>query len=118
MTQEEELQIFKLISAAGTAKSAYMEAIKQAKQGDFAQAQALFAEGDTHFGESHDVHLAMIAAASQGVGSAATLIHVHAEDQLMATEVTKTLAREIVELYQTVDALKQDVQQLQAQLSA
>ncbi len=33
MTPDEELQVFKLISTAGTAKSAYMEAIKHAKDG-------------------------------------------------------------------------------------
>lgn len=118
MTTDDELQIFKLISTAGTAKSAYMEAIKRAKDGKADEAPELIADGDKNFLESHDVHLAMISAAAEGVNAPASLIQVHAEDQLMATEVTKAMARELVSLYQTVDAMKQQIAELQKMVAA
>lgn len=118
MDQNEEMQIFKLISSSGAAKSAYMEAIKNAKQGNVEKSRELFTEGDEEFIAAHDIHLAMISAASQGVSSPATLIHVHAEDQLMATEITKTLAREIAELYRTTIELRQEVAELRAKLTS
>ena len=41
MREEQELQIFQLISAAGTAKSMYIEAIQVAKKGEFDKADEL-----------------------------------------------------------------------------
>lgn len=117
MTNDEELQIFKLISTAGTAKSAYMEAIKRAKDGRADEAPALIADGDANFLESHDVHLGMISAAAEGVNATASLIQVHAEDQLMATEVTKAVARELVDLYRTIASMQYRIAELEKQVA-
>lgn len=117
MTQEEELNIFQLISEAGTAKSAYMEAIKQARDGSFDKVDELFKRGDDHFLKSHDVHLSMISSAASGVESPATLMHVHAEDQMMSTEVTKCLGRELVDVYRVVYDLQKTVADLLEKLT-
>ena len=118
MTPDEELQVFKLISTAGTAKSAYMEAIKHAKDGRADKSPALIADGDANFLESHDVHLEMISSAAQGVNAPASLIQVQAEDQLMATEVTKAFARELVDLYRMIDAMQNRIDELEKKVNA
>ena len=46
MTQEEyEMTCFQMITAAGTAKSDYIEALRAAKTGDYAKAEELLASG-------------------------------------------------------------------------
>lgn len=44
MTEQEELQIFQLITAAGSAKSTFMEALYKAKEGKYDEAEKLFKE--------------------------------------------------------------------------
>ena len=95
-----ELKIFQIISAAGAAKSNYMEAISAAKSGDFAQADSLLKEGDAFYREGHDVHFEMAQKEASGEGVNVTLILVHAEDQMMSAELTRTMAEELIALYQ------------------
>ena len=51
-----ELTAFQIISAVGTARSCYIEAINEAKQGNYARAQQLLKEGEDTFIEGHDAH--------------------------------------------------------------
>ena len=39
MTEQEELQVFQLITAAGSAKSTFMEALYKAKEGKYDEAE-------------------------------------------------------------------------------
>lgn len=103
MTQEEELQIFSLISAAGGAKSTYMEALYKAKEGKYEEADALMKEADGYFIEGHRVHAQMVQLEASGVEMAVRLITVHAEDQMMCAEQTKTLVEELIDLYKKLD---------------
>ena len=54
---ELEIQVFQIISAVGTARSCYIEAIHAARERDYEQAEELLAKGDKNFAEGHDVHL-------------------------------------------------------------
>ena len=51
MTEQEELQVFQLITAAGSAKSTFMEALYKAKEGKYDEAENLFKEADGYFVE-------------------------------------------------------------------
>ena len=44
MTEQEEMQVFELITAAGGAKSTFMEALYKAKEGKYDEAEKLFKE--------------------------------------------------------------------------
>ena len=55
--EELELQVFQIISAVGTARSLYIEAIHAAKDKDYERAAELLKKGDTSFAEGHDTHL-------------------------------------------------------------
>ena len=46
MTEQEEMQVFELITAAGGAKSTFMEALYKAKEGKYDEAEKLFKEAD------------------------------------------------------------------------
>ena len=106
MTEQEELQVFQLITAAGSAKSTFMEALYKAKEGKYDEAEKLFKEADGYFVEGHHAHTAMIEAEGQGVETTVRLVLAHAEDQLMSAELTKTMVEEMIALDKKLDQLK------------
>lgn len=94
-----ELISFKIISAVGTAKSMYIEAIQAAKQGNFEEADRLIEEGSNIFIEGHHAHGSLIQQEANGEKVGFSLLLMHAEDQLMTTETFKIVAQEFIELY-------------------
>lgn len=96
-----ELISFQIISAVGTAKSMYIEAIQEAKAGNFDAADALIKEGATVFLDGHKAHASLIQKEASGEKVEFSLLLMHAEDQLMNAETTKIMAEEIIELYRT-----------------
>lgn len=103
MNEKQEMMIFQLISAAGAAKSAYMEALQIAKEGKYEEAKATIAQGDEMYAEGHRAHAQMLAESAEGVSSGAALILVHAEDQMMSAETIKVMVEEMICLYQKLN---------------
>ena len=97
-----ELISFQIISAVGSAKSFYMEAIAAAKTGDFAKAEELMSEGQTVFLEGHKAHAQLIQNEATGEKIEFSLLFMHAEDQLMSTDLLKLMALEIIELHKKI----------------
>ena len=98
--EQYEQTCFQLITASGGAKSSYMAAIEKAKEGEFDEARNLIKEGDKMLNEAHAPHADMVAKEAAGEGCPLSLILTHAEDQMMSTEVFKTLACEFIDLYE------------------
>lgn len=100
-----ELICFQLITAAGAAKSNYIEAIQKAKEGLYDEAEQLIADGDAAIGEGHQAHTDLIQKEASGdEGVKMSLLLTHAEDQMMSTEVFKVVAEEVIELYKRINA--------------
>ncbi|MDR2510737.1 MAG: PTS lactose/cellobiose transporter subunit IIA [Spirochaetaceae bacterium] len=102
MACEEDLeeQIFEIISSVGTAKSCFIEAIAEAKKGDFAKARALIEEGNKSFINGHRVHHTLLEKEMGGNPITISLIVLHAEDQIMAADSFKTIASSFIDLYE------------------
>ena len=102
-----ELTAFQIISAVGTARSSYIEAIQKAKTGDFEGAEKLIKEGDEMFVEGHNAHAGLLQQEAEGgPGSTLSLLILHAEDQLMSAEGFKTIALEFIEAYKKFEKLE------------
>lgn len=97
--EELEMIIFKIISAAGEAKSCYMEAITAAREGDFETAVSLLKKGDEVYKEGHEVHFDLVQKEASGNGVTPGLLLIHAEDQMMSAELTRAMADEFILLY-------------------
>jgi PTS system cellobiose-specific IIA component len=97
-----EEQTMRLIVNAGNAKSSAMNAIAQAKQGNWEGMRAALAESDAAMVEAHkeqtDILQRSLDNPHQGVG----MLMVHAQDHLMTTIIVMDLAREFCELYETL----------------
>ena len=92
-------------SAVGTAKSMYIEAIQEAKSGNFEKAESLIDEGQKIFVDGHKAHASWIQKEASGEKVEFSLLLMHAEDQLMSAETTKLMAIEIIELHRKVNFL-------------
>ena len=99
-----ELTAFEIISAVGTARSNYIEAIQKAKEGKYDEAEQLIKDGDEMFVQGHHAHSKLLTyEAEHGQGSAVSFLILHAEDQLMSAEGFKTIALEFIDLYKKLE---------------
>ncbi|MGN0242364.1 MAG: PTS lactose/cellobiose transporter subunit IIA [Candidatus Weimeria sp.] len=103
-SEEYEQICFQLITASGGAKSAYIGAIQKAREGRFDDAREMIKQGDEMLNQAHEPHADMVAKEAAGNGIPMTLILTHAEDQMMSTEVFKSMALEFIELYERLAA--------------
>ncbi|KOF56475.1 MULTISPECIES: PTS lactose/cellobiose transporter subunit IIA [Clostridium] len=97
--EELELFCFKLISAAGTARSCNIEAIKEAKKGNFKKAEELMKEGKKNYLSAHEVHNELLKLKSDKEENSSLTLVMHAEDQLMSAEMLAILSEEFISTY-------------------
>lgn len=98
-----ELIAFEIISSVGTARSCYIEAISEAKKGNYEKAEELIAEGEKVFIEGHDKHNELLQKEVSGEGNVVNLLILHAEDQLMSAEGFKIIAQEFIDVYRKIN---------------
>ncbi|WP_300279193.1 PTS lactose/cellobiose transporter subunit IIA [Peptacetobacter sp.] len=103
---ELELVSFQIISAVGTAKSNYIEAMRLAEKGKFEEAEEKIKEGQKVFLDGHKAHAGLIQKEAAGEGVNINLLLMHAEDQLMSAETVKIMAEEIIKLNKRIETLE------------
>ena len=94
-----ELLSFNIISAVGTAKSRYVQAMYLAEKGDFDEARAKIKEGEESFVKGHEAHASLIQKEACGEKTVPTIL-------LMNAETTKIMAEEIIKLSQRIKKLE------------
>ncbi|WHY79056.1 PTS lactose/cellobiose transporter subunit IIA [Neobacillus sp. WH10] len=97
-----EYIVFQIISAVGSARSSYIEAIQEAKKSNFEQAKNLMKEGAETFIQGHKAHAELISKEANGEKVEVSLLLAHAEDQLMSAEGFKVIAEEFISLYERI----------------
>ena len=98
-----ELISFQIISAVGTARAMYIEAIQLAKDGKISEAEAMMEEGQKVFVEGHHAHASLIQKEAAGEKTEFALLLMHAEDQLMSAEAFGILAQEFIDIYKKLN---------------
>lgn len=101
MSEIEQVSI-RIVSAVGTARSCYIEAIREARKGNFENAGQLMQEGKEAFSLGHESHFDLITQAAEGKSIGFDLILMHAEDQMMSAETFCILAEELIETYKLI----------------
>ena len=84
------------------ARSLFIEAIQEAKAGNFEAAEQKINEGNENFTTGHHAHAQLIQQEASGEVTQMTLLLTHAEDQLMSAEAFKILAQEFIDLYKEI----------------
>lgn len=93
----------------GSARSHYIEAIRRAKMGKFAEAEERMRLGDEAFRDGQKAHSELLQREANGVLTAVTLLLAHAEDQLMSAETFRILSQEFIDLYRQILPVKNGV---------
>lgn len=91
-----------LIINAGQARSLAYGALKQAKQGEFAEAKNMMEMSRMALNEAHRVQTQLIEQ-DEGEGKIkVSLVMVHAQDHLMTAILLRELVGELIELHQKI----------------
>lgn len=90
---------FEIVSFAGEARSKLLEALNAAKDGKYADAEALTKEAEESLNEAHNSQTKMLSAEAKGEEVDLGFIMVHAQDHLMTTMLLKDLMNHMIELY-------------------
>lgn len=90
---------FQIILYAGNGKSSAMEAIQEAKEGNFDEADKKIKESSEELGKAHKYQTELLQNEARGEGESVNVILVHSQDHLMTAMTVRDLAIEIIELY-------------------
>ncbi len=101
-----EMQCMEIITNVGSAKSMYIMAIEEAKQGNIEEAKKLVAEGEEFFSLGHHAHFELFNADFPKEFSQMHFLTMHAEDQLMAADSFKIIANQFIDLYELMKGAK------------
>lgn len=101
-----EMDIIEIISAVGQARSSYIEAIQEAKSGNYAKCNEFVRKGNELYAKGHHIHQHLIQDEAGGGKVEVSLLLTHAQDQLMSAESFKILCDEFIDLYRKFDELK------------
>lgn len=91
-----ELVSFQLISNVGEARSALFEAMRAAREECFEEADRLVRDAEDSLIKAHESHSSLIMQEASGDKVQISLLLMHAEDQLMTTELLKGMAKEVI----------------------
>lgn len=96
MNDEYMNTVMGIIMHGGNAKGLAFQAIQQAKEGQFDEANKLMEEASEELRGAHDVQTDLLTKEAQGIHTEINLYMVHAQDHLMNAITFKDLATEII----------------------
>lgn len=98
-----EIICFQMITAAGEAKSNYMDALNAVKEKDYDRADELIRLGEESFAAAHHMHTELVQKECAGEKIDVSLLMTHVEDQMMSVEIIKIMIDELCELYKKLE---------------
>lgn len=108
---ELQLASFQMISMAGDALNCFHNAILQAKEGLYEQAEESIKNGEEFMHSCHKIQTRLLTAECNEEDIGLSILFVHAQDHLMTTINYERFAVEFISLYRLVDELKQAMKQ-------
>lgn len=91
-----ELLNFQIISNVGDAKSFLFEALKAAREERFEDAEKFIKDAENSLGKAHEIHVDLLQQETQGEPIEISLLLMHAEDQMMSTEMLRDVTNEML----------------------
>ncbi|WP_269435805.1 PTS lactose/cellobiose transporter subunit IIA [Gracilibacillus suaedae] len=95
--------IMGIIVNGGNARSNAIRSIKEAKKGNFEEAEKLLEQTNEDLAQAHRVQTDLIQGEARGEKTEITLLMIHAQDHLMNAMTVRDLAREIIDLHQKIN---------------
>ena len=100
MNKEEMNMVgFEIVAYSGDARSTLLQLLKEARQGNFNNVDALLADADENINLAHRSQTQILAAEASGDNMDMGFIFVHGQDHLMTTILLRDVIGDMVELY-------------------
>jgi len=108
---KDEMLWLQLITEVGNARSRYIEAIQEAKAGNYDACNELLKQGNDAYAKGYRVHVDLIRREAGGEKGELSILLVHGEDLLMSAESFKILCQEFLDVYKRMEQLQNMVSQ-------
>ena len=102
---EKTFNILEMVSDAGGARNAYIEAIAEAKSKNYERCNELVAQGNELYVKAHRMHALLLQQEMNNANLEISLMMTHAQDILMSAECFKILCDEFIDLYRRLDEI-------------
>lgn len=108
MATKEEISMtgFAIVAYAGDAKTALLKAIKEAKAGNYDEAEKLVNEANESIVEAHNEQTKLLSQEAGGQDMDVTFIMVHGQDTLMTTMMLKDQVEYFIDMYKHINELE------------
>lgn len=93
------LNCSQMIAKSGSAKSMFIQAIREARKNNLEAATDLMKKGNENLLEGHRIHARLIQKEAQNDKVEINLLLVHAEDQMNSAEIIQNISEEFIVLY-------------------
>lgn len=93
---------FQIILYSGNGKTNAMEAIQEAKKGNYDEAQHLIEKADEELAKAHSFQTGLLQKEASGTETSLNIILIHSQDHLMTSMTVRDLAIEFIEMYNHV----------------
>lgn len=91
--------IFEIISHGGDARGYAYDALREAKKGNYSNAELLLKKSEEELNLAHNTQTKLIQAEINGQDLKMSLLMVHAQDQLMTAISEKNLIEQMIDLF-------------------
>lgn len=105
---EDELMPFKIIAAAGKARTLAYEALEAAKAGEFERADELLAAANDASLEAHEAQTGLLVREASGDHMPVNVMLVHAQDHLMTSMLAIEMIGELIGMQKQIHGLQQE----------
>lgn len=97
--EEMSMTGFEIVAYSGDARSTLLEALKQARSGNFDNVDALLAEADENLNLAHNTQTDILAKEARGEDLDIGFIFIHGQDHLMTSILLRDIIGDLIELY-------------------
>lgn len=94
---------FEMIAAAGQSRSNSMEAIREAREGNFDAANEFLKEANENLTQAHKLGFDMLQEEANGNSVEINIVAIHAQDHLTMATIMHDLAEEMIKVYQRLE---------------
>ncbi|MCP3740040.1 PTS lactose/cellobiose transporter subunit IIA [Rossellomorea sp. BNER] len=101
-----ELEIFEIISNGGNAKSTAYEALNEAHEGHFDEADKLIEAAHQELNKAHNTQTTLIQAEINGEKFEKSLLMIHAQDHLMSSISELSLIEQMIKMLKRIHRLE------------
>lgn len=118
MTSKEDISMvgFTIVAYAGDAKTALLNALKEAKAGNFDKARELVEESNESLVDAHNAQTKLMSQEADGEELDTTFIMSHGQDTLMTTMLLKDEISYFIDIYESNFKMKSKIDKMQTEL--